>query len=92
MNVIPFEFESKSVRVVKRDDGDPLFVAKDLAEGLGYVWNGTARIEHVPEEWRGVTSVVTPSGVQEMAVLTERYPVTVHPMERITDYETPCFR
>lgn len=72
MNVIPFEFESKSIRVVNGECGEPLFVAKDLAEGLGYVWNGTARIEHVPEEWRGVTSVVTPSGVQEMAVLTEQ--------------------
>jgi prophage antirepressor-like protein len=42
-----------------------------VAEALGYTWNGIARIEHVPEEWRGVTSVVTPSGTQEMAVLTE---------------------
>lgn len=39
---------------------------------LGYKWNGSARIEHVPEEWRGVTSVVTPSGTQEMASLSEQ--------------------
>jgi prophage antirepressor-like protein len=52
-------------------NGEPLFVAKDVAERIGYTWNGTARIEHVPEEWRGVTSVVTPSGNQNMAVLAE---------------------
>lgn len=70
-NIIPFQFEKHSVRVVTDDDGTPQFVAKDLADGLGYAWNGTARIAHVPEEWRGVTSVVTPSGVQEMATLSE---------------------
>ena len=26
---------------------------------------------HIPEEWRGVTSVLTPSGEQQMAVLSE---------------------
>lgn len=67
----PFAFESHDVRVLADDNGDPLFVAKDVAEALEYTWSGTARIEHVPAEWRGVTSVVTPSGVQEMAVLTE---------------------
>lgn len=70
-DLIPFSFESHQVRIITDDNGDPLFVAKDVAEALGYTWNGTARIEHVPEEWRGVTSVVTPSGMQEMAVLRE---------------------
>lgn len=47
-------------------------MAKDVALALGYEWNGNARIAHVPAEWRGVTSVVTPSGTQEMVVLTEQ--------------------
>jgi len=47
-------------------------VAKDIAEALGYAWTGSARIEHVPTKWRGVTSVVTPFGKQEMAVLSEQ--------------------
>lgn len=70
--LIPFEFDSRKIRIVQDDNGEPLFVAKDVAEALGYAWNGTARIEHVPEEWRGVTSVVTPYGTQEMAVLAEQ--------------------
>lgn len=66
-----FNFERAQVRVVTLD-GEPWFVAKDLSDALGYAWNGTARISHVPAEWRGVTSVVTPSGVQDMAVLSEQ--------------------
>jgi anti-repressor protein len=60
-----------SIRVIDRD-GNPWFVAKDVAEALGYTWNGESRIAHIPAEWRGVTSVVTPSGVQEMLYLTEQ--------------------
>ncbi len=71
-NLIPFKFESKSVRVIQDENGDFLFVAKDIAEALDYTWSGTQRVQHVPKEWRGVTSVVTPSGVQEMTVLTEQ--------------------
>jgi anti-repressor protein len=66
-----FEFEDKKVRIVDMD-GIPAFVAKDVVEGVGNTWNGMSRIEHVPEEWRGVTSVVTPSGIQEMQVLFEQ--------------------
>lgn len=70
-NIVPFNFESKEIRVFE-NNGEVVVVAKDLAEAIGYTWNGSARIQHVPEEWRGVTSVVTPSGEQEMATLTEQ--------------------
>ena len=63
--------EFGSVRVVEKD-GDPWFVAKDVCEALGYQWNGAPRIAHVPDEWRGATSVVTPSGEQEMLTLSEQ--------------------
>lgn len=66
-----FSYRGAQVRTVLRD-GEPWFVAKDVCEALGYTWNGTARIEHVPEEWRGITSVVTPSGNQEMAIISEQ--------------------
>lgn len=68
-----FEFEStQKVRTVQGEDGKPLFVAKDVAEALGYVWNGSAAIAHIPEKWRGVRSVLTPSGTQQMATLTDQ--------------------
>ena len=56
-----FEFEGQPLRVHLDDAGEPWFVAKDVALALGYQWNGSARIAHVPEEWKRVTSVVTPS-------------------------------
>lgn len=70
-NIIPFNFESHSVRVIER--GDELwFVAKDVADILGYSWAGSATIRNVPDQWKGVNSVLTPSGEQEMTVLSEQ--------------------
>lgn len=69
--IADFQFEAHPVRIVTGDDGQPLWVAKDVLGALGYTWGGD-RISHVPEEWRGVRSVRTPSGTQEMAILTEQ--------------------
>lgn len=70
-NLIPFKFEGAALRVIECGE-DTLFVAKDFAEALGYSWAGSATIKHVPDQWKGVNSVQTPSGVQDMAVLTEQ--------------------
>lgn len=69
--LMPYLFEGNEIRVTKDENGEPWFVAKDVALALGYEWNGSSRIAHVPTEWRGVTSVVTPSGTQEMLTLSE---------------------
>lgn len=66
-------FQNKAfgaVRVVEHN-GEPWFVAKDVCEALGYTWSGS-RIAHVPDEWKGVTSVVTPGGKQDVATLSEQ--------------------
>lgn len=60
-----------SVRAVERE-GEPWFVAKDVCEALGYQWKASATVGHVPEEWRGVYSVQTPSGEQEMLTFSEQ--------------------
>lgn len=60
-----------SVRVVE-NGGELFFVAKDVAEALEYTWKGIATINHIPEDWRGVYSVQTPSGEQEMLTLSEQ--------------------
>lgn len=39
---------------------------------LGYTWSGIRTVGHVPEEWRGVESVSTPSGMQDMITLSEQ--------------------
>lgn len=71
-NITPFAFDDALVRTVSDDNGNSWFVAKDVALALGYEWNGSARIAHVPMEWRGGTSVVTPFGTQEMLTLSEQ--------------------
>ena len=68
----PFAFEDHLVRTIMDDGGEPWFVAKDVALALGYQWNGFKNIQHIPEEWRGVESVSTPSGEQEMLTLSEQ--------------------
>lgn len=66
-----FEFEQQRVRTVLID-GELWFVAKDVAEILDYEWKGGGTIRHIPDEWKGVYSVQTPSGTQSMAVLSEQ--------------------
>lgn len=69
---VSFGFGENKVRIFRDANGEPWFVAKDVALALEYEWNGQARIAHVPEEWRGVTSVVTPRGNQDMLTLSEQ--------------------
>jgi prophage antirepressor-like protein len=69
-NIIPFQFESNSIRVVTDDNGEPLFVAKDICEALGYKDPTTAVRNHckgVPKQH----PLQTPGGMQELRVLTE---------------------
>lgn len=71
--LVPFAFGEHLVRSMLDENGNPWFVAKDVALALDYEWNGLARIAHVPEEWRRVTSVVTlRRGEQETWLLSEQ--------------------
>ena len=58
------------IRVIRDEDGEPLFIAADIARALGYrmASDMTRRID---SEDRGTRSVRTPSGEQDMTVLTE---------------------
>lgn len=59
-----------TVRAVRGDDGEPMFVASDVAKILGYrmASDMTRRLE---EDEKGTRSVRTPGGEQQMAVITE---------------------
>ena len=69
-NIQIFQYTDGEVRTTTYN-GEIAFVAKDVAERLGYIWQVNV-IKHVPEEWRGVIPINTPSGTQEMWVLTEQ--------------------
>lgn len=67
--LVPFEFESHTVRVVMIDD-EPWFVANDLAAVLGYrdAYNMTRNLR--PRQ-RGTHTVSTPSADQTMLIISE---------------------
>ena len=73
--LIPFSFESKSIRVLSVD-GLPWFVAKDVALALDYadatISNIDKTIAHVPDKWKGRYPIPTPYGAQEMRALSEQ--------------------
>lgn len=65
---MPFEFESRQIRVVLDQHGEPWFVAADVCACLDI---GTEQIRRLDEDERGLRSTQTPSGPQNMAVVNE---------------------
>lgn len=67
--IVPFAFADYEVRVVVID-GDPWWVARDVAEALGY--SATAAMTRsLDEDERGVRTLHTPSGEQAMTIINE---------------------
>lgn len=70
MRLTPFRFESKDVRVITDEGGEPLFVGKDICLALGYSNDSDAMKRHC----KGVVKrypLQTPGGVQELRVIGE---------------------
>ena len=67
--IIPFSFEKHRVRAITIA-GDPWFVASDVCEAmcLDNNRNATARLD---DDDKGVHTVDTPSGRQDMTVINE---------------------
>jgi anti-repressor protein len=68
-HLVPFQYGNTSVRTINVD-GEPWFVASDVARILEYrdAYNMVRRID---EEDRGTRSVSTPFGSQDMTVISE---------------------
>ena len=67
-NIVAFDFESHDVRVVIDQDGEPLFVAADLLSTLHL---DRKALERLDDDEKGVSSIHTPGGMQEMTVVSE---------------------
>jgi len=65
-----FTFNGTEVRVGLLDNGEPYFVAADLAKVL-HLTNIRPLMSRIKDTHKGVTNVYTPSGVQQMAVVDE---------------------
>ncbi|AIC11259.1 BRO-N domain-containing protein [Xylella fastidiosa] len=68
-SIIPFDFHSHSVRVVMRD-GNPWFVATDVAVALGYRDAANAA-RHVGAHQKGTHIVSTIKGNQSLTIVSE---------------------
>lgn len=72
-NVLDFQFEGHDVRAIAID-GEPWFIGKDVAEALGYGKGKSitnAVTNHVDDEDKGVTKIMTPGGRQKMVIINE---------------------
>ncbi|HJF25141.1 MAG TPA: transporter, partial [Proteus mirabilis] len=65
-----FNFENSEIRTTVIDD-TPYFVGKDVAKTLGYKDTVNAIKSHVDDEDKRGWQITTPSGNQNMTVVTE---------------------
>ena len=71
--IVPQAFSSQefgTIRAMRGEDGEPWFVASDIAKALGY-GDATHMTRRLDEDEKGLRSVETPGGEQQMAVITE---------------------
>lgn len=69
-NITPFLFEGESLVRVTHVDGQPMFVAADVCRVLG-IQQATRAVENLDEDEKGVSSIHTPGGPQDVLVVTE---------------------
>jgi hypothetical protein len=67
-HLVAFDFESNHVRVCMGDNGEPLFVAADVLSTLSL---DRKALERLDGDEKGVNSVHTPGGPQDMTVVNE---------------------
>ena len=69
-NVIPFTYNSKTIRIVTDDTGNPWWVAKDVCTVLGIV-NSRQAAETLDDDEKGVCKIDTLGGNQDMVTINE---------------------
>lgn len=68
MQIIPFEYKSKQVRVVQDDEGNPEWVAKDVCSILDIDVTQTRRLDG---DEKGLREIQTLGGPQKVITVTE---------------------
>ena len=67
-NIIPFNYESKQIRVTQNEHDEPWWVAKDVCQILGLEDTHKA-VERLDDDEKGRKSIPTLGGNQEMWIL-----------------------
>ena len=70
MNIVAFNFESSNVRVTMGENGEPMFVAADVCQALT-IENHRNVLARLDDDEKGVQSMDTPGGRQELATVNE---------------------
>lgn len=65
-----FRFEDTTIRAGLDDDGEPWFVAQDVARALGYKTT-QSMLRQLDDAERGIRKAYTPGGPQKMTTITE---------------------
>ncbi len=68
--IIPFIYDENPIRVVKDEQGEPWFVAKDVCAVLEIV-NVSKSVDGLDDDEKGLRKVYTPGGQQEMITINE---------------------
>jgi prophage antirepressor-like protein len=71
LSVLDFNYETRNVRVVKDENNEPWFVAKDVCAVLGQQNSRDIIAKVLDDDEKGVYKVDTPGGPQEMGVVSE---------------------
>ena len=66
--LVAFNFESSNVRVCLGENGEPMFVAADVLSTLSL---DRKALERLDDDEKGVNSIHTPGGPQDMTVVNE---------------------
>jgi prophage antirepressor-like protein len=69
-NLSAFQFQMQEVRVHLGENGEPWWVARDVCEILG-ILNNRDTLKRVSDDWKGVFSIYTPGGNQDMVCVSE---------------------
>jgi prophage antirepressor-like protein len=66
----PFQFGVQQVRVITDDQGEPWFVAADVCSALE-IQNTADALKRLDDDEKGIDSIYTPGGQQQMHVVNE---------------------
>lgn len=69
-NIIPFQFETHAIRAHLDSAGNPWFAGVDVCDALT-IGNSRMALDRLDEDEKGVSSIDTPGGKQDMAVVNE---------------------
>ncbi|HHF0383828.1 TPA: Bro-N domain-containing protein, partial [Pseudomonas aeruginosa] len=73
MNLIPYDFNSKRLQVLVDENGEPWFIAMEVAEILGYsdAYEMTKRLDEDEKSNRQIAGLGTASGGRGVTTINE---------------------